>query len=385
MPAVLGYEAQLWRSLRAFRVAALAYALIMIGRDVSSYRHPVAAWVVGGVMTGWTVVCLFGYGRRPGRPWLLLVADLAVMGGCMVVSLPVTGLSTLATTHTLPTVAVAGTVMAWAIAVGRYGGGFAATLIGGVDVSLRNSVTENSNGAILLLLAAVAIGYAADLIRAAGRQTAEAAQREAEAARREAEHRAQQRLARTIHDSVLQVLTLMARRGHDLGGEAAQLGRLAGEQEAALRELVNRADTAPASGQADLRTAMQRFASPTVTVAAPATPIMVPAQIGGELTAAVGTALDNVARHVGADAPAWVLVEEADGEIIVTVRDNGPGIAPGRLVEAAATGRLGVAESIQARLRDVGGHATITAEPGHGTEVELRVPVARAGLAPVDS
>ena len=41
---------------------------------------------------------------------------------------------------------------------------------------------------------------------------------------------------------------------------------------------------------------------------------------------------------------------------------------------AAAAGRLGVAQSIVGRLRDVGGKACLTSSPGQGTEVELRVP-----------
>ena len=54
----------------------------------------------------------------------------------------------------------------------------------------------------------------------------------------EAANRERERLARDIHDSVLQVLALVQRRGAEVGGEAAELGRLAGEQEAALRALV---------------------------------------------------------------------------------------------------------------------------------------------------
>ena len=51
------------------------------------------------------------------------------------------------------------------------------------------------------------------------------------AAQVEAATRERERLARGIHDSVLQVLALVRRRGEELGGEAAELGRLAGEQE----------------------------------------------------------------------------------------------------------------------------------------------------------
>ena len=72
-------------------------------------------------------------------------------------------------------------------------------------------------------------------------------------------------------------------------------------------------------------------------------------------------------------APAWILLEDDGGAVTVTVRDDGPGIPDGRLAEAAAAGRLGVARSIHGRLTDLGGTATLTSTPGQGTEVELRV------------
>jgi len=121
-----------------------------------------------------------------------------------------------------------------------------------------------------------------------------------------------------------------------------------------------------------------------VTVSVPAQPVRLGKQTAGELTAAVLAALDNVRRHCGAQAHAWVLVEDEPGLVTVTVRDDGPGIEEGRLAEAAAAGRLGVSHSICGRLRDLGGGATIRSVPGQGTEVELylprrpAVPVARA-------
>ena len=68
----------------------------------------------------------------------------------------------------------------------------------------------------------------------------------AERAAAAAEERA--RLARAVHDGVLQVLALVQRRGAELGGEAAGLGRLAGEQEAALRALIRARTPSPPSG-----------------------------------------------------------------------------------------------------------------------------------------
>ncbi|HLL34496.1 MAG TPA: ATP-binding protein, partial [Streptomyces sp.] len=81
-----------------------------------------------------------------------------------------------------------------------------------------------------------------------------------------------------------------------------------------------------------------------------------------------------VRRHAGERARAWILVEDEPDEVIVTVRDDGPGIPEGRLAQAEGEGRLGVALSIRGRLRDLGGSAELVSVPGQGTEVELRVP-----------
>ena len=69
-----------------------------------------------------------------------------------------------------------------------------------------------------------------------------------------------------------------------------------------------------------------------------------------------------------------MLVEDDGSSVTVSVRDNGLGFAAGRLAQAEAAGRLGVAQSIRGRLRDVGGSACVRSSPGQGTEVELRVP-----------
>ncbi|WP_435876210.1 ATP-binding protein [Nonomuraea fuscirosea] len=59
----------------------------------------------------------------------------------------------------------------------------------------------------------------------------------------------------------------------------------------------------------------------------------------------------------------------------VTVRDEGPGIPDGRLEQAAADGRMGVARSIRGRVAELGGRVSIVSVPGQGTEVEITVPV----------
>ncbi len=111
-----------------------------------------------------------------------------------------------------------------------------------------------------------------------------------------------------------------------------------------------------------------------MTLSEPGAPVLLAPPVARELAAAVSAALDNVRRHAGAEAHAWILVEDEPGEVIVTVRDDGPGIPEGRLAEAEGEGRLGVALSIRGRLRDIGGTAELISVPGQGTEVELRVP-----------
>jgi signal transduction histidine kinase len=227
------------------------------------------------------------------------------------------------------------------------------------------SVSVVPNGEVLMLLAGVAVGHVAQLAAAleAERQHAD---------RVEAAGRERERLARDIHDSVLQVLALVHRRGLEAGGEAAELGRLAGEQEAALRALIG-AGLAAACADVDLNALLKPLASEWVTVGGPAGSVLVGNAEGEGVTAAVGAALDNVRRHCGTHARAWVLVEDEPEVVTVTIRDDGPGIPEGRLAQALAAGRLGVSQSIRGRMRDLGGSADVRSLPGEGTEVTLRL------------
>jgi signal transduction histidine kinase len=69
-----------------------------------------------------------------------------------------------------------------------------------------------------------------------------------------------------------------------------------------------------------------------------------------------------------------VLIEDRDEHVVVTIRDDGVGVPPGRFAQAAATGRMGVAHSIQGRIRDLGGRAVYDSRVGAGTTVELMLP-----------
>jgi signal transduction histidine kinase len=372
----------LWRAIAVFRFASLGYAVLLTAViNRADYSRPDWAWAVIAVMTAWTVATTMAYARPDRRTRLLLSADLAVTAGLLLSTaalqypaamrhgvMPVTGIW------------VAGPVLAWAVQYGRRAGAIAALILAGCDFLLRSEkITVALNGVVLLLLAGVIVGHLARL----------AAEVEAErqhAVEAEATSRERERLARDIHDSVLQVLAMVQRRGAEAGGAAAELGRLAGQQEAALRSMVGGvlAGGGPAAsppGEVDLRALVLPIESDQVTVSAPAQSVRLEKAAAGELAAAIRAAVDNVRRHCGERTRAWVLIEDEPGLVTVTVRDDGPGIAAGRLTEAAAAGRLGVSHSICGRLRALGGSATIRSVPGEGTEVELRLP--RAASLPV--
>ena len=51
----VGFETAVWRALAVFRGLGLLYALAVYLRRQDEYVHPVAGWVVLGLMAVWTV------------------------------------------------------------------------------------------------------------------------------------------------------------------------------------------------------------------------------------------------------------------------------------------------------------------------------------------
>ena len=380
-----GSSEPLWRAIAVFRFASVGYAALRLAViDRADYSRPDWAWAVIAVMTAWTVGTTIAYARPDRRTRVLLSVDLAVTA-CLLLSTAALQYPHAPQHGATPVTAtwLAGPVLAWGVRYGRRAGAIAALIMCGCDVALVQGAAFGValNGLVLLLLAGVIVGHVARL----GAEVEAERQRviEVEAASRERD-----RLARDIHDSVLQVLAMVQRRGAAAGGAAAELGRLAGQQEAALRALVGSEPgdaaegAAPdAPGDVDVRAVLLAAQTDRVTVSAPAQPVVLPKAAAHELASAVRAALDNVRQHCGERARAWVLVEDEPGLVTVTIRDEGPGFPDGRLAEAAAAGRLGVSHSIHGRLRDLGGSASISSVPGEGTEVELRLP--REAAVPV--
>ncbi|WP_329458270.1 MacS family sensor histidine kinase [Streptomyces sp. NBC_01497] len=434
----MSVEVPLWRALAAYRLLTTLYTIVLFGYERHRYERLWLGVAYLAVLLVWTVATLPRVSgvARCTRPFLACDLTLALVG---ILITPLADQQARgADVTTLPSIWTAGAVLAFALKGGWRPALAASTLVAVADIVERAHPSKDTlHNVVLVWIASIGIGYVVEVARASERTLARAL--EIEAATRERE-----RLARDIHDSVLQVLAMVQRRGTALGGEAAELGRMAGEQEIALRTLVTSgllppaplapgatetpdgADAggawatprdpgppdpagpatrtaSPADGQAesaggaprarsvrgdgrdprpdrdggggsDLRALLARYAGARVSLAEPGAPVLLPAAAAAELAAAVGAALDNVRRHAGADAGAWILVEDEPGQVIVTVRDDGPGIPEGRLAQAEGEGRLGVAQSIRGRLADLGGAAELISVPGQGTEVELKVP-----------
>lgn len=367
----LSIDPPLWRAIAVFRWLTLGYVVVVNLADLRNVSHPLSAVVVMAAMCLWTVVATVGYSHPELRQWPLFVADLVVAVGTVLATRLVEGSSRIAAGEpTFPQMWVAAAVLAWAVGWQRRGGLVAASTLAGADLLERGGFSADTiKGIVVLVLVGLVVGYGVGLIRRAQDALAEAV-------RIQAATRERERLSRGIHDSVLQVLALVQRRGAEIGGAAAELGRLAGEQEQALRGLVSVSPEGVSTGdRVDLRELLSTTqAGPHLHLSAPATPVLVSGHQGRELSAAVEAAVHNVRRHVAEDADVWLLLEDSGDEVVVTVRDDGLGIEPGRLEQAAAEGRLGVAQSLRGRLRELGGSAAITSAVGNGTEVELRVP-----------
>jgi signal transduction histidine kinase len=330
-----------------------------------NFDHPVAGVLVVTGMVAWTAFTVWAYADPARRTTFLLSSDLAVALAAILVSPVVKGPEMNAT---IPGFWVIGALMAWAIQWRWQGGLIAGLLLCAADLSVRDEITQSHYGNVfLLIIGGLVVGFLSESLRLMEVERDEALRASVADAERA-------RLARAVHDGVLQVLSLIQRRGRELGGESAELGRLAGEQEGALRSLIRQQDTLAEGPSEDLvaaLTALER--EHPVRVAAPAEPVLLAGTRTGEVVAAVRECLSNVAKHVGPDAPAWLLVEAFDDRVEISVRDEGGGIPAGRLNEAAAAGRLGIAQSIRGRIAEVGGTATLTTG-SFGTEWELVIP-----------
>lgn len=185
--------------------------------------------------------------------------------------------------------------------------------------------------------------------------------------------RAQERaeLAAQVHDSVLQTLTLVQRHA----AEPREVVRLARAQERDLRRWLY---APPGTVDASFRAALERVAAEVedshgvpvevVCVGDAALDASDPDGVDrwSGLLLAAREAMVNAAKHSGSTAPIAVYAEVGALEVVVYVRDRGPGFDP----DTVPADRLGVRQSIIGRMERNGGTATVRSD-STGTEVRL--------------
>jgi signal transduction histidine kinase len=324
-----------------------------------------AVALTGAATTAATFGLRDGAWQRSLRPgWVgveLAVAVAVVAADGWVEQGRLTG-QTLAGSWPVPTILVA------ALAGGMTWGIGSATLLAGaraVAVAV-SGWTPGQVGRVWLAVVSTSIEWIAfgaasavviHLLRRAHRQLAEAEVRD--------------RIARDLHDGVLQTLTLIERRS-----PSPEIAQLARDQERDLRSYLFGDYRDESSLGAVLRSAASRFEQSWPGLVATVAVSNDVADRKGPTVEAVGgavtEALTNAAKHGRATrAVVFADVEEASGGLFVSVKDDGCGYDPGLVTEG-----VGMAQSIRGRIEHVGGTVVFASAGGEGAEVRITVPVA---------
>ena len=383
------------RGVLVFRWMWLAWMTVLAATGSDAFRRPVLAWLTVGLAGLWTV-WLTASRRQWGRVELWL--DLAIAVGVVLASGLVMEAGEVVRRPFLATGYPLAAALMWGAAGGPLAGVFAGAVLGAAQLASRplNGIglgeltgpqIQGVVGAVLnYIVAGAAIGLVSRLLVRSGQAVdhANAALvKERERAARLAERES---LARQIHDSVLQALAFVHKRGQELssepavpGNEVLALARMAGEQEAELRNLILREPQDAPTGLASLRDALESAgrasAARNVSVSAVG-PIWLERAAVEEIAAAVRQALENVAHHAHA-TKASVFAEQDDGMVRVSVRDDGVGFEFDEATLKAA-GKVGILKSMRGRVEELGGTMAVTSGPGIGTEIEFTVPAGEA-------
>jgi Signal transduction histidine kinase len=189
--------------------------------------------------------------------------------------------------------------------------------------------------------------------------------------------------ARLLHDTVLATLTLLAHSG--VGVKPQALREQAADDARLLRQL--RLGTSPAAEPTEsgaiplvnpdeavlgttLESVKQRFGRMGLKVSWHGTgQVLLPSHSLDAFLLALAECLENVRRHSGV-TEAHVTITDDDKMVRALVTDAGVGFDIADIDEA----KLGFAESVVGRLREVGGNARLFSAPGSGTTVALEVP-----------
>jgi signal transduction histidine kinase len=380
------------RGILVFRWVWLAWMTALAVAAADEFTIPGLAWASIGAAAAWTAWLTTTRHRWTNTAlwfdlavcfWLVLASGLVVADGSVIAGRPF-----FATGYPLSA------ALFWGASRGVPGGLFAGVVLGLAQVATRplNGVGfddlsatqyQNMTGAVLnYIVAGVAIGIVSRVLVRSAEAVALASQKLVEERERAARLAEREKLARHIHDSVLQALAFVHKKGRELStkdsippAEVAALSDLAGKQEEELRSLILRDPEEAPTGSASLRELLEELGRSIegvpVTVSSVG-PTWMPRAGAEELTAAARQALENVVRHAGATR-AILFADQEDGEIVVTVRDDGRGFEYDE-TRLRDEGKAGMLKSMKGRVEELGGRMVVTSSIDNGTEIELRVP-----------
>jgi signal transduction histidine kinase len=336
----------------------LAAALVAVGRSRSIW------WPIAALLSGTGIVLAVGLLGAPPTP----AASLAI------IHLTAAGLASLALvlTASVPRIAL---LVAGAL------GGIGAVVLAEIDTPAQ---ALRSGGTVLVgwgLAALIAVWINAGVPQVAKRIASIGRAHRAE--RQASELEAQRRQgARLLHDTVLASLTLLAHSGmgvkpEALRQQAAEDARLLrqlrlGQMPTATTETGSIAVVAPDETVlgTTLESVKQRFGRMGLQVAWHGTgQVLLPSEVLDAFLLALAECLENVRRHSGV-TEAHVTITDDATMVRALVTDAGVGFNIDDIDEA----KLGFAESVVGRLREVGGNARLFSAPGSGTTVALEVP-----------
>jgi ligand-binding sensor domain-containing protein/signal transduction histidine kinase len=201
------------------------------------------------------------------------------------------------------------------------------------------------------------------------------------------------RIARDIHDDLgagltqITLLSELARREppHEMEAHLGQISDTARELTQTVDEIVwavnPRQDTLDG-----LVTYICQFAQEYLTVAGIQCRLDVPrhlpamhltADVRHNLFLAVKETLNNIVKHAHA-REVWLRLIEDRGKVTLVIEDDGQGFAGAGAASSAsaphATSGQGLG-NLENRLSAIGGHCSISSQPGRGTRVELEVAI----------
>lgn len=358
--------------LGLYRVVTAVWAAVVVLVDARSgvLTHASVAFAVLGPVLAWSIVATWLARTSPG---ILLRAPAQALDLALGAAVVITEWVVYDGAHPLLFGAMwqLAPVISVGLAYGAVAGlcaGLALGLLNGVAgaiaAGIEGRVLATLSAIVLFGVAGAASGGIMDRLRRAEDEVAEA--------------RARERVARTLHDGVLQTLAAVQRRSTD-----AALVELAAEQDRELRRWLRDDAAPPASGTrpwarnrpTGLGSRLRQLADGLEARDGARVELVVvdePALAGDTadaLVGAVGEAVTNAMKH-GAVRRVTVFLDTDDsGGVLCTVHDDGAGFDPSTTAHG-----LGMTNSMCRPVEAAGGTVQVRSRPGAGTEVEFRFP-----------